>query len=55
MGACSARDAVAQCAEIEDLLGILGVEVNVFRVINPGSVEQLIQRMRRTIGERRHG
>lgn len=55
MGACSTRDAVVQCAEIEDLLGLLGVEVNVFRIVNPGKVDQLIQDLRRAIGERRNG
>lgn len=55
MGACSSRAAADQCAEIEDLLGILGVHVNVFRIVNPGKVDQIIQELRRTIGERQHG
>lgn len=52
MGACSTRAAIAQCAEIEDLLGILGVQFSVFRVVNPGQVDQLIQNLRRTLSAR---
>lgn len=53
MGACSSKAAPEQCAEIEDLLAILGIEVNVFRVVNPGAVEKLIEHLRRSIGDRR--
>lgn len=52
MGACSVRDAAVQSAEIEDLLGLLGVQVSVFRVVNSGKVDRLIQDLRRTISDR---
>lgn len=55
MGAVSQRTAAEQCTEIEDLLDVIGIEANVFRVVNPGSVEQIISDLRRMISDRKHG
>lgn len=53
MGACSMLDAIEQSAEIEDLLRLLGVQVNVFRVTNPGEAKKLIDTLRRNLNAAR--
>lgn len=40
---------VERCAEIEDLLGLLGVQAHVFRITNPGESKQLEDELRRAL------
>lgn len=51
MGSHTAQDATIQCAEIEDLLTLLGIDARVFRIVNPGAVEQLVQSLRKELNE----
>ena len=51
MGCCKLSDAIEQSAEIEDLLRILGVQANIFRVTNPGRAKQIIETLRRAIND----
>lgn len=53
MGAGRMSEAAEQCAEIEDLLGLLGVQANVFRIENPEESKQLEDELRRALNDRR--
>lgn len=52
MSSRAVKSVTIQCAEIEDLLNLLGIDARVFRIVNPGAVEQLVQNLRKDFNER---